>query len=56
MADDAMPADSPEAAANGAVVEALADGSLSDADVAVAEALQLTPGETGCPPAEHGDE
>ena len=42
--------------ATAAVVDALADGSLSEADVAVAEALQLTPGETGCPPAEHGDE
>jgi hypothetical protein len=39
-----------------AVIEALADGSLSDADVGVAEALRLTPGETGCPPAEEGDE
>ena len=39
-----------------AVVEALADGSLSQADVSVAEALQLTPSETGCPPAEEGDE
>ena len=39
-----------------AVVDALADGSLSEADVAVAEALQLTPGETDCPPAEDGDE
>ena len=39
-----------------AVVQALADGSLSQADVSVAEALQLTPGETGCPPADEGDE
>jgi predicted deacylase len=39
-----------------AVIDALADGSLSDADVGVAEALRLTPGETGCPPAEEGDE
>jgi hypothetical protein len=38
------------------VVEALADGSLSQADVGVAEALQLTPDETGCPPADEGDE
>src|SRR5919197_1495364 len=38
------------------VIDALADGSLSHADVSVAEALQLTPGETGCPPAEEGDE
>jgi hypothetical protein len=34
----------------------LADGSLSQADVGVAEALQLTPDETGCPPADEGDE
>ena len=39
-----------------AVVQALADGSLSQADVSVAEALRLTPGETGCPPADEGDE
>jgi predicted deacylase len=38
------------------VIGALADGSLSQADVGVAEALQLTPEETGCPPAEEGDE
>jgi predicted deacylase len=38
------------------VIDALADGSLSKADVSVAESLQLTPGETGCPPAEEGDE
>ena len=37
------------------VVQALADGSLSQADVAVAEALRLTPSETGCPPAGEGD-
>ncbi len=42
--------------ASAAVINALADGSLSDADVGVAEALQLTPSETGCPPAEEGDE
>ena len=34
------------------VVDALADDSLADADIGVAEALQLTPGETGCPPAD----
>ncbi len=34
------------------VIEALADGSLSRADVGAAEALRLTPGETGCPPAD----
>jgi hypothetical protein len=39
-----------------AVIEALAHGSLADAEIGVAEALQLTPGETGCPPAEEGDE
>jgi predicted deacylase len=38
------------------VIDALADGSLSGADIRVAEALRLTPGETGCPPAEEGDE
>ena len=38
------------------VVEALADGSLSQADVSVAEALQLTPSETDCPPADEGGE
>jgi len=38
------------------VVEALADGSLSQADVGVAEALRLTPSETNCPPADEGDE
>ena len=38
------------------VVEALADGSLSQADVSRAEALQLTPGEDDCPPAGEGDE
>ncbi len=42
--------------ASASVVEALADGSLAQADVARAEALQLTPGETGCPPAGEGDE
>jgi predicted deacylase len=39
-----------------AVIDALADGSLANADVSTAEGLQLTPGETGCPPAEAGDE
>jgi hypothetical protein len=39
-----------------AVIDGLADGSLAQADVATAEALQLTPGETDCPPAEEGDE
>ena len=34
------------------VVEALADGSLARADVGPAEALRLTPSETGCPPAD----
>lgn len=38
------------------VVDALADGSLSQADVGVAEALRLTPSETNCPPAEEGGE
>jgi predicted deacylase len=38
------------------VVEALADGSLSQADVGVAEALRLAPSETDCPPADEGDE
>jgi predicted deacylase len=38
------------------VVEALADGSLSQADLGVAEALQLTPSETDCPPADEDDE
>jgi predicted deacylase len=42
--------------ASASVVDALADGSLSQADVGRAEALQLTPGETGCPPAGEGDE
>jgi predicted deacylase len=43
-------------AASAAVIDALADGSLANADVGVAEALELTPGETGCPPAEEGGE
>ena len=34
------------------VIDALADGSLSQAEVSVAEALRLTPEETGCPPAD----
>jgi len=34
------------------VIDALADGSLSRADISVAEGLRLTPGETGCPPAD----
>ena len=34
----------------------MTDGSLDDADISVAEALRLTPSETGCPPAEEGDE
>ena len=34
------------------VIDALADGSLSRADVSLAEGLRLTPGETGCPPAD----
>jgi predicted deacylase len=42
--------------ASAAVINALADGSLSHAGVGTAEALQLTPSETGCPPAEEGDE
>jgi predicted deacylase len=42
--------------ASAAVVEALADGSLAQADVSRAEALQLTPGEDDCPPAGEGDE
>jgi hypothetical protein len=42
--------------ASASVVDALADDSLSRADVGRAEALQLTPGETGCPPAGEGDE
>ena len=37
--------------AAGSVVDALADGSLSQVDVGAAEALRLTPGETNCPPA-----
>jgi hypothetical protein len=41
--------------ASAAVIDALADGSLSRAGISRAEALQLTPGETGGPPAE-GDE
>ena len=36
------------------VVQALADGTLSQADVGAAEALQLTPSETDCPPSEEG--
>jgi predicted deacylase len=42
--------------AAGSVIDALADGSLAHADPSVAEALQLTPGETDCPPADEGDE
>jgi predicted deacylase len=34
------------------VVGALADGSLSEAGIGPAEALRLTPSETGCPPAD----
>jgi predicted deacylase len=39
-----------------AVIDALADGSLSQADVGPAEALQLTPGENNCPPAEEEED
>jgi predicted deacylase len=42
--------------AAGSVIDALADGRLAHADPSVAEALQLTPGETDCPPADEGDE
>jgi hypothetical protein len=46
----------PAYVAAASVIDALADGSLSQADIGVAEALRLTPGETGCPPADEGDE
>ena len=43
-------------AAATSVIDALADGTLAQADIAPAEALQLTPGENNCPPAGEGDE